>query len=235
MKIVDLFRRLSYGELSNLAVSDSGSGTIKTEKHPQMIQYMNAGLLALYSRFVLSEKSLLIEQVENITNYHLKPEYARSSNSDKPHKYIRDFPGSPFQGDVIKILEVYDEFQVRLPLNDQDNPYSLFTPRPSTLQIPAPRAGRPLWITYQACHRVLTDSGDEAINQLIDLPFTLETALQNYVAYKTYSHMNGADNVVKGQEYLAAYEAICGEILDRDLVSQSFHTSHDKLDQRGFV
>jgi hypothetical protein len=42
MKIVDLFRQLSFGELSNLALGNSGSGTIVDEKQPQLVQYVNA-------------------------------------------------------------------------------------------------------------------------------------------------------------------------------------------------
>jgi hypothetical protein len=34
---------------------------------------------------------------------------------------------------------------------------------------------------------------------------------------------------------MAAYEAICVEIEQRDLVNQTFNTSHTKLEQRGFV
>jgi hypothetical protein len=234
MKIAELFRRLAFGELSNLSINN-GDGTLSEEKHPQIVQYTNEGLLRIFSRFVLKEKLLLLEQREQITNYHLKLQFSEASGSDEPYPYIKDLPGDPFKGDVIKILSVYDEYGRLRVLNDQSDGNSFFTPQPDTLQIPNPEEGRPLSVTYQARHWVLDDRPGHIINQIIEVPFSLEGALQNFIGYKTYCHMNGEENIVKGQEYLAAYEAICVDIEQRDLVNQSFHTSHQKLEQRGFV
>lgn len=234
MKITELFRRLSFGELSNLAVSNN-DGTLVEEKHPQIIQYVNEGLLRLHSRFLLYEKNLLLEQYSHIINYHLIKKFSEHAGSNTHHPYIKDLPDEPFQDDVIKILAVHNEFGTQLPLNDKDNPYSMFTPQPDILQIPFPQERRPLAVTYQARHPILDDREGHILSQEIDIPFSLEGALQSFVGYKTYSHMNGQENIVKGQENMAAYEAICTEIQDRDLVSQSFHTSFFKLELRGFV
>lgn len=235
MEISALFRRLSYGELSNLSIAEEG-GTLAERKHPQIIQYANEGLLELYSRFVLKERSLVLELSSHVLNYHLMKEYAESSNSSEVrHRYIKDCAEQPFKNDVIRILEVWDEDGCRLPLNDKDNPESLFTPQPTMLQVNKPEDGVQLAVVYQARHRVLSDNADRLLDQKITLPFSLEGALQNFIAHKVYSHMNGQENIVKGQEYLAAYEAICLGVEQRDLVSQSHHTSHTKLEQRGFV
>jgi hypothetical protein len=234
MKIVELFRRLAYGQLSNLAIASAGDGTILEEKQPQILQYVNEGLLQLYSRFRLKESELILEQVEHITNYHLKAKYAESTGALVPYPYIKDLPQEPFLGDVIKILSVHDEYGPRV-LNDHNNVMSMFTPQPDVLQIPVPEAGRPLTVQYQARHPKLDDRKDHIIDQEIEIPFFLEGALQNFIGYQTYCHMNGGENIVKGQEFLAAYEAICLDVEQRDLVNHSFHTSHQKLEQRGFV
>lgn len=244
MLVVDLFRRLAYGELSNLALSQPG-GKIIEDKHPQLIQYINEGLLRLYSRFILKEKDLIIEQVAHITSYHLRPEYAESggvlggAGTDVPYAYIKDLPDEPFTGDVLKVLAVYESgCPYALPLNDQDRADSLFTPQVDVLQVPNPKATVALGVHYQARHPLLADISVNNLNileQEIELPFSLEGALQNFVGYKIYSHMNGQENAVKSQEYLSTFESICTEVMDRDLVSQSFHTSFNKLEQRGFV
>jgi len=234
MKIIELFRRLAYGELSNLAVN-IGSGQLLEASHPQMVQYVNEGLLRLYSRFILEEKVILIEQYEQIISYHLKNKYAESAGADISYPYIKDLPDEPFKGDVIRILQVSDEIGNVKVLNDKDDPDSFFTPQPDILQIPNPIEGEPLSVTYQARHWVLDDRVGKILDQEMDLPFFLEGALQSYVAYKVYSHMNGAENIGKGQENLAAYEAICVEVELKDLINQSFHTSHTKLEQRGFI
>jgi len=234
MKIVELFRRLSYGELSNLAIANP-DGTLVEEKHPQITQYVNEGLLRLYSRFILEEKVLLIEQYEHITSYHLKNRFAESAGADIAYPYIKDMPDEPFLGDVIRILSVSDENGVAKILNDKDDSNSFFTPQPDILQIPNPIEGQPLSITYQARHWTLDDRIGKILKQEIDVPFFLESALQSYVAYKVYSDMNGVENIGKSQEKLAAYEQICIETEMKDLINQSFHTSHTKLEQRGFV
>jgi len=234
MKITELFRRLSYGELSNLSISDSGSGVIPEANQPRLVLYTNEGLLRLFSKFILSEKELILEQVEGVRNYPLLYKHAVSSESNETHHYIKDDAGDPFTGDVIRILEVYDECGRRV-LNDQNDCTSLFTPQPDTLQVPVPAAERPLTIIYQARHPKLDDRPTHIMGQEINIPLYLESALQFYIGWKVFSHMNGQENIIKGQEYLSAYEAICLDVEQRDLANQSFHTSHSKLESRGFV
>ncbi|RWB40457.1 MAG: hypothetical protein EOQ44_25285 [Mesorhizobium sp.] len=241
MKIIDLFRELSFGELSNLAISNSGSGQIIEEKQPQLVQYTNNALLALHTRFMLVEKQLLLEQVASITNYHLTRKYAVQTGADVDFRYIKDLPEAPFTGDLIRIISVHGsdgQCSYEYVLNDVDNQNSLFTPQPNVLQIPRPIDGLPTAVVYQASHAKLDDridGPDNILNQTIDIPIYLENALRLFVAYKVFSHMNGQENIVKSQEYLGAYEAACLEIEQRDLVNQTFSTSHCKLEQRGFV
>ena len=232
MKVEDLFSRLSYGELSNLSIGNEGRGSIRTEDIPKVMAHVNDGLLRIYSRFVLVTKQLLIEQVRHITNYHLILKYAESSGSDVPWPYIKDLPDEPFKGDVIKILEVHDSLGHEFVLNDKDDPRSLLTPAPVVLQVPDPKAGISLAVQYQARHDILNN---EDIEQEIDIPFVLEGALQSFVAYKIFSHMNGQDNQVKSQEHLNTYDGICVDVEARDLVNATFATSHHKLEERGFV
>lgn len=231
MKLEDLFSRLSYGELSNLSIGNEGRGSIREEDIPKVTAHVNDGLLRIYSRFVLSTKQLLVEQVRHITNYHLIPKYAESSGSDVEWPYIKDLPDDKFLGDLIRILEVQDD-RGKLPLNDTGNPHSLFTPYPQVLQVPNPRAGKPLSIEYQARHITLNN---DDLDQEILIPFVLEGALQSFVAYKIFSHMNGQDNQVKSQEHLNTYDGICVDVEARDLVNATTATSHYKLEERGFV
>jgi hypothetical protein len=238
MKIEDLFRELSLGELSNLAISNEGSGEIAVNKQPQMIQYVNDALVQLYSRFVLNEKELLIEQVENITQYHLRLRYTESAGDVGYDHYIKD-TGNPFPNDLIRILAVWDANGCKLPLNDSADCDSLFTPMPDTLQVPTPSAGDILSVVYQARAPKLSDRVDdgeiELLQQEFELPVIFENALKQYVTHKVFFHMGGQENVVKASGYLNAYEADCALVEQRDLANQTVHTSHTKLEQRGFV
>lgn len=231
MKLEELLSRLSYGELSNLSIGNEGRGSIKDEDLPKVIAHVNDGLLRIFSRFMLNQKQLLVEQVRHITNYHLIPKFAESSGSDEPWPYIKDLPDEHFTGDLIRILEVHGE-QGEYVLNDKDDPRSLFTPSPQILQVPFPKAGKPLFVQYQARHIILEN---EDLEQEITIPFVLEGALQSFVAYKIFSHMNGQDNQVKSQEHLNTYDGICTDVEARDLVNATFATSHHKLEERGFI
>lgn len=235
MKVSDLFEQLSYGELSNLAISNSGSGEIEEVQQPKVILYTNEALLRLYSRFILKENDLIIETREHITNYPLKKKYAESSQSDVPWPFIKDLLNDPFEEDVIKVLEVWDRKNGRVPLNDKDDPRSAFTPQPDIVQIAQPEERGIVSVLYQARHPLLLVRGDDIKEQEIEIPFFLEGALQSFVAHKVFSHMNGQENMLKSQEHFQAYEMICIDVETRDLANNTFHTSHRKLEQRGFI
>lgn len=235
MKVEDLFSKLSYGELSNLNIGNEGRGSIQDTAHLKLIGYADEGLLSLYGRFILRESDLIIETRKHITNYHLLEQFAENSGSNEPYPYIKDLPGEKFKNDVIKILTVYDMHGNQLPLNDVDNRFSLFTPMPQTLQVPRPLDGVGYSIGYQARHLPLVQDPDELLDQEIILPFVLERALQFYIAAKVYSHINGQENQAKSIEHMQSYEGVCIEVQSNDLVSQSFSTSHHKLNDRGFV
>ncbi len=232
MKVSELLSRLSYAELSNLSIGNEGNGTIRPADVPKVMAHINDGLLRIYSRFILNEKLLMLEQYEHITSYHLNRKYAETFVPLAPYPYIKDLPGDPFKDDLIKVLEVYGEFGHQYALNDKENPNSLFTPSPAMLQIPNPIAGAVISISYQARHLIL-DASDEDLD--IEIPFVLEGALQSFVAYKIFSHMNGQENQLKAQEHLGTYDGICIDVIDKDLVNNTFSTTDHKLKLRGFV
>jgi hypothetical protein len=234
--ISSLFRKLSYGELSNLAISNSGSGTILEAKYPQLIDYANEALTMLYSRFLLHEKELIIEQVAEETRYNLTSKYAvfGGAGSGAEHHYIIDQTEAHFTDDLIRVLEVWGT-NGKFILNDANYEYSLFTPKPLLLQVPYPIDGEPMSVIYQARHPVLVDTGEGVLTQDVVLPYYLENAFQKMIASEVFSHLGGQENIMKSQEYLAAYEKDLGLVEDRDLANQTTHTSHNKLEQRGFV
>lgn len=238
MKVSELFKNLSYGELSNLAISEEGSGNIVDNKQPQIIQYANEGLIRLFSRFNLRQKDVIVELYPHITYYYLRSRFAVSHpSSNEPYRYIRDREGDPFIDDVIKILDVKDIYGNKRVLNDVLDNYSVFTPQPDIIQILDPKSGALLFVTYQARHPVLdTDSASSSfMDQDIDVPFFCEGALFNFIGHKVYCHMNGPENTTKSQELLQNYELICAEIEQKDLMNQTFSTNQHKLEQKGFV
>ena len=239
MKLGELFKELSVGELSNLAMSKDGSGTIVDKHHTKLIVYLNTALLEIYTRFPLITKELLIAQTEHITNYHLKRQFALSSNSDQPHKYIIDINGEPYDGICLRIMSVSDLLGGFIPLNDESDSRSYFTPQPNILQIPYPINGNVTSVTYQTNHPVIlsegiTDGWDK-LDQDIEIPLFLKGALIHHIAYSVYSHMNGQEQQIKAQEYITLFEDKCSKVEDGDLANATVSTSHSKLLDRGFV
>jgi hypothetical protein len=237
VKLNELFKRLSYGELSNLAIGSEGVGSIPEDAQNRIVNYTNEALLRLHSRFLLRENLLFIEQLEHLTYYYLLKRFARSQLTDPPcpntpHLYIIDHEDEPFQDDVIKIMQVIDQEGTILVLNDVECEDSVYTPQPNLLQLPKPVDGQVLAIEYQARHPKL-EFDDPC--QEIDLPFVLEGALTSYIGYKAYSHMNGQENAAKAMELMQLFEAICTEVEAKDTVSQTRTTTLTKFHARGFV
>ena len=238
MKVSELFYDLSVGEVSNLAMSDEGSGKIRTKDQGKLVVYLNDALTALHKRFVLRTAEVLIEPVDHITTYHLKKQFSLSSKSNEKVRYIIDTELSPFEGNVIRVLEVWDARGLQLPLNDPGKFSSVFTPYPDVLQVPEPINRNALSVIYQAGPRKIEYLGlseAEVLDQDFTIPDFLLNALKNQIAYKIYTHMNGQEHVAKAQEYLTIYESECVEIENSDLVSQTQSTTQTKLESRGFI
>lgn len=232
MNLQDLFTNLSYGELSNLALSGDGSGAIPAEHQPKILGYANQALKELFSRFFLREKEAVISPFDHITMYYLRPEYAVSNKAVPGTKYIQDVPSDPFVADVVRILAVRDELGDRLHLNVHEEKYSLFTPQFDCLQHPFPSPDQTLFVAYQAHHPVLVP---DDLTQEIFLPVPLEAALQARIAAKVYAPMNGPEHRAKAQECLLRYEALCAEVEQQGLVNQTPALENNKFTMRGWV
>lgn len=234
MNISQLFADLSFGELSNLSLSQEGSGLISDAGKERIIRFASEGLLKLYTRFVLKENNVLIEMVDWITNYHLLLKFAESQagTSTQQHLYIKDTFEEPFQEDVIRIMNVFNGHGCELPLNDEGNCHSVFTPQPHVLQVPHPEEGKPLSIAYQAKHPPLSLKD---LNQEIELPEVLVPALRSWVAFRAYAQINTQESQAIAAGHQASYEATCGEVIAMDLVSSSQSQTNNRFHRNGWV
>lgn len=242
MRVEDVFEGLSYGELSNLALSGEGSGDIDTNRISKLVLYLNDGLARIHNRFKLREREISVRLVEDQKTYHLKSQFAESSGSTSVH-YLMDLEDEePFDDTILKILGVYDaDTGKNLPVNDREHRDSVFTPKEKMLRVPEPEEGKILNVVYQATHSKLfglneTETNlDDVLAQEVELPSYLEEAINNYVAHKLYSHMNGGDNAARARDYYGAYDLICSELEQKDTPNEGYHVSHMKLEERGFV
>lgn len=237
MNVTDLLKRLALGELSNLSLATGG--IISAAKVPTIIQYTNEALHKLYTKYLLNEKDLILELREDITYYHLLKRFAYSQYDplnpptqwNRP--YIMDMGREPFTEDVIKVLSVYDQNGIDLPLNDTEQVYSVFTPQAQQLQVPHPVDGQILCVSYQAKHPTIPSTDYEEVG--IDLPECLHSALCAYITSKLYMHMNTAESTAKGQEHSFTFDKLCQEVIEMDLVSTTSSITNTRFQKRGFI
>lgn len=236
MDLTQLFRELSYGELANLSLGNDGNGTIRAADQPRIIQFANEALLRLYTRFILKENDVLVELVDWITNYHLLGKFAESQAATSPQDtlYIKDLMRETFTEDVIRILTVVDSFGVTLPLNDPEHIDSVFTPQGNVLQVPNPVGGTALSVLYQAKHPTLSNAAPLVLTQEIVLPEVLWEAFRAYIAHRVYTGINTQEAVGIAQTHFARYEAICQDVVDKDLVSTSLTSTNARFNKNGW-
>lgn len=237
MKVPDLLKALALAELNNLCLGQTG--VIDQEKIPKVILSINDGMLRLYTKFLLKEKNLILELREGQTFYHFKKRFAYSNyDEENPPSswnmpYILDMNKEPFEEDVIKVMCVYDQVGNKLPINDLEEPTSVFTPQAEMLQVPSTVPVQMLAIEYQAKPVKLPETDYEEVE--IDLPDFLIQPLRYFVASEIYSQMNTQENILKGQEYLAKFNNSCQEAIDMDLVNSSSSTTNTRFEKRGWV
>lgn len=233
----DLCTQLAFGELGNLsAISDAVAGTIKTPALPKITNYTNEALLKLYSRFVLKENDLLLQLYPHITYYHLIPRFAVSytptgSVDNEPIRYILDTNYEPFADELLKVLSIHDMDGCKVPLNDENDDRSVFSPQDKLLQVPNPEDNTYLNLRFQQRHTKI----QAVLSEEIVVPDVLMTALTSYIAYKTFSHMNSDNSTAKAQEFLALYERECDAVVANDLVGSSVSQTNSRFDRGGWV
>ncbi len=208
LTIDELYRRLSVGELKNLAMSVNG--TIDSQSHQTVLLYLQEALLRLYSKFVLAESWQELTYVPGTETYKLND-------------------------DVIKVLTVKDDNGYDLWLNDTEQYWSVFTPSPNTLKIPHERKNIKFNIIYQAAHPELNQEPEECDRQDIEIPSVLEGALRAYIAYGIYSGMSGQENNAKSAEHYSKFQALCVEAEEKDLVNTQSSTSNTRFKKGGWV
>lgn len=230
----NLLKLLSYGHLSNLSMATATPGEIRVSDRNKIISYLNEGLLRLYSRFNLLERELMLNQYGHITNYHLDKRFANFNPQrlSQHLPYILDLPNEQFNDDVIKVLAVYDIGGNRLALNDENAAYSVFTPYPTTLQVPLPQEGHPLSVQYQARHPELPYS---VLETEVIIPSVLENALLSFVAYLTYFHMNTQESANMATGHLSMYEGVCVEVENQGNASITNMANRHKFNKNGWI
>ncbi|MGV8863286.1 MAG: hypothetical protein ACOH2T_19230 [Pseudomonas sp.] len=234
MNLGELYQKLSYGPLQELAIAGEGSGNVPSQHQPRMTLATNAALNALYTIFPLQTKTIVIETIAGIHSYPLRRKHALTDPDPTPLKFIKDLGSDPFLGDVLRVDGIYDREHRRLPVNERGNEYSWFVPAFDTVAMDYPLDNERYFLEYRARHPELTADGDPA-EQAIQLPFELQQALLHHIAHTIYGGMSMEGALAKSQNHISAFEAQVAMHDENNTFNQSWVDFNVKPQLRGWI
>lgn len=239
----DLFDTLATGEFANIAIGQSTTASITEAAYPKMVAHINLGLRELYKRFVLSKREIRLYQQPDVTTYILQPEYVEEPGFMDSEHYIESDPYTPFTGDIVRILEAYDEMGRPVHINNPKFPEDIFMMAVDRLKLAKPRPGRTLRtvsLIYQAYHPKIeiTETFDPTKVSL-EYPDFIEQALLNFIASRLFKGKTskGSEGVQQpyntfGYQYEKDCQAI--QVLGLDLTGESDYLYNHNFDEKGW-
>lgn len=236
MNLADVLEQLSHGEFRSTALGGSQASGILPADYSKVIPLINLGLTELYKRFSIRTKTVIIQQVENISTYYLHQDHAVTNTASTKTKYIKDTTFQPFTSvdEVYKIEAVFDEKGQPYYLNDPKQVQSLFTPSYNAIQIPFVDADNVLTVQYRTGPAKILVDTDNVLAQEVELPYAYLEALLNYIAGRYFSTSGSAQAVQEGNLFMQKFEVSCKKIEELGLYNQELSTN-TKLDDSGWV
>lgn len=205
MRVQDVVDTARYSELAGVAVKDNTDA---------IIAFLNLGMLELFKRFPLNTKEHIVDLVEGTTIYDLPTDYmyALSAYGESPE-------------------DTYDGI-TDVPINDEDEPYSIFFPNHKQVQIPLVASGAYVSIIYVAKPESYTSDN---LDVELDLPDPLVDCLLHYIGYRAHLGVRG-DGQAENNAHYTRFERSCQKA--RELgVSHPLDSWRmiDRLKDRGFA
>ena len=218
MKLTDIFQRLATGPLRQSRIGDAANeGVIDEGNYTTVIPALNAGLVALYTRFLLKRKEIPVVLVAGQTTYTLTA------------------------GDLLLVESVVDQLGKPLALNDANCPNSLRTRSLNVLYVPPVVQDKlkvtNLVVSYRAMATpvVIDPYGyfDPTLFE-IELPVMYLDALVYFMAWQLLNAGGQRDNFHEGSHYAGLYEAACAE-LEQGGYELDEGVPNDRLWRNGWV
>ena len=207
MTVQEFLTIVHYSEVNNLAVQDNDDA---------LIAFLNLGLIELYTRFPIKIKEHIVALEESVTEYEMPSNFmlALSAYEEKDV----DNPG-----------EV-----VRVAINEESDPYSIFFPDWNTVQIPVVAQGTYISIIYAARPDVIVNT-TEGLAYTLDLPASLIDALASYIGYRAHLGVRG-DGQSENNAHWQRFERNCVKAQELGVAFPADSmTMETRLSSRGFV
>lgn len=221
MQLQELFKRLSYGELSGLAIGMDGAGDIAEADQGKVQTQIELALTALHSRFILRRGFHTLTILEGVKTY------AISTAIPSLVKIL-----SVGREDDPTTTRVSEAYQLGINRHD-DLSGSIQILSHDEILFESAVAGERYTIEYQAGHPPLPVPVDP--ETVISILPALEEALQVRVAASIFSGMAGEAHINKSMHLLNRYEQLCAAAEEGDLAQEDMTSGFDRLRDKGFI
>lgn len=194
MKLSFILDQARNGELKSLSTKD------KTDE--VIVGYINLALVALYSRFQLKTEEAIITLETNParTVYTL----------DSTDTAVR-VNGVPMpDNDVMSIIDAFDESGRHVAINDEKDPFSIYTVSYNQVQIPLVNEGTYISIIYRKNPTLVTytETNNVTDEKVVELPLQLLEPMLHYIGYRAHGAVDGKLNTENNTHYMR-FEKSC--------------------------
>lgn len=158
--------------LWSTSIVDIDTKEIKDINKTRLRVFINDGILEIYSRFPLAYLNTLVVKVKDEMSYY---------------PLDRDNPSivSGYNGKILRVIKILDDYGRELPLNQENNPEAINVVNTSNLLVPFPERFKYLTIIYQGYPEYDIYGNDD--DKVINLPVLALEALRYYVLSKVQS------------------------------------------------
>ena len=194
MKLSFILDQARNGELKSLSTKD------KTDE--VIVGYINLALVALYSRFQLKTEEAIITLEANParTVYTL----------DSTDTAVR-VNGAPMPNDdVMSIIDAFDESGRHVAINDEKDPFSIYTVSYNQVQIPLVNEGTYISIIYRKNPTLVTytETNNVTDEKVVEVPLQLLEPMLHYIGYRAHGAVDGKLNTENNTHYMR-FEKSC--------------------------
>lgn len=187
-----------------------------------MFAFMNLGITELYKKFDIAMREQIIEVSSNRNEYKLLADVMRVSAVYTDAKYLGTAIGASVGSSNTSDI-------VSLPINDDNDPTSVYTPSTGILVIPYPKDNQILSVIYKASPNVYTSADLESE---LEIEAQYISPLVMYVGYLANLALESGQG--QSMMLLTMFNQACAEIVNYGLHSTNV-VINDKLNMRGFV
>jgi len=239
IKLDDLIRNLESGVLFQNYMVDEG--TLKNEYMEVIKMHINSAIVDIHTRLPLNIDLLTLVLLDDVDTYQLVTDFNIVNGSDvvSPEKRFIDDSKNNFDGNLLKIIDVFDDFECNVPLNVLNSDYTVITPTYDRIQLRDKRKNisertSKLIIKYQKhCNLIPDDmSCSSAFN--IDMPPYMLDVINLYVKSRIYSSLHVEGALQDSESTFLRYEQEIQKIKVSTLINQGTWENMN-LEKQGFV